>query len=121
MSADLIAFPSLLTDRQAADRLGVSIDTVRRERRRGRIGFTMIAGRPRYTERHLLDYVAAGEVQPCVSSRATNTRLADTGSASAQAVRPGAAHDSISGLDRRAAQASALAILRPQKSRLPGG
>jgi hypothetical protein len=35
---DIAPLPELITERKAAERLGVSIDTLRRERRRGRVG-----------------------------------------------------------------------------------
>jgi hypothetical protein len=63
--ADLVELPKLLTEHQAADVLGVSVDTVRRERRRQRIAHTSIGGRIRYIEKHLADYIQSNEVAPC--------------------------------------------------------
>lgn len=45
---DVIALPRPIKERVAAEALGVSIDTLRRERHRGRIGYVVVAGRPRY-------------------------------------------------------------------------
>ena len=58
----------LLTERQAAAALGVSTDTLRREGKRRRVGYAMIAGRPRYTEQHLAAHIHAQEVKPCNES-----------------------------------------------------
>jgi len=50
-----LRIPRLLTEREAAEALGVSPDTLTRERRRGRVTHTRIGGRIRYTEMHLSD------------------------------------------------------------------
>ena len=46
--ADVQPWSRPLTECEAAKRLDVSVDTVRRERKRGRIRYTMVAGRPSY-------------------------------------------------------------------------
>ncbi len=51
--SEAVPFPKLMNERDAAAALGVSLDTLRRERKRGRIGYTVVGGRPRYLERHL--------------------------------------------------------------------
>jgi excisionase family DNA binding protein len=51
--------PELLTEAEAARRLGVSQATLQRERRRPQIRHVMIGGRPRYTPAHLAEYLAA--------------------------------------------------------------
>jgi hypothetical protein len=67
-ATELARLPRLLTERQAAVALGVSIETLRRERKRRRIGYAMTAERPRYTDQHLAAYLSAREVQPCDES-----------------------------------------------------
>ena len=49
--------PKLFDERAAAEALGVSVDTLRRERKRAKIAHTMIGGRIRYTEAHLTRYI----------------------------------------------------------------
>ncbi|WP_368415292.1 helix-turn-helix domain-containing protein [Falsiroseomonas sp.] len=77
---DVLAFETPMTEADAARRLGVSIDTVRRERKRRRIRYVMIGGRPRYTPAHLVEYLAAQEVAPCRDSSDRDSSPA-TGSA----------------------------------------
>jgi excisionase family DNA binding protein len=60
----VIAIPKLHTEAVAAEALGISIDTLQRLRRAGRIGFKRIGqgrGRIRYTESHLNDYLTSCE------------------------------------------------------------
>jgi len=64
--------PKLLTEKDAAVALGISIDTLRRERKRQRIGYTVIGGRVRYTQEQLSAYIAKGSISPC-SASAPNT------------------------------------------------
>lgn len=53
---------SILTERDAAKSLGISLGTLRRERMLGRIGFIRMSRRIiRYTEQNLIDYLAARE------------------------------------------------------------
>lgn len=70
--------PYLYSEAEAAEYLGVSEVTMARIRKRGDIGHTMIARRPKYTESHLLDYL---EQQTCPRDSA----LAPTGSSNAKA------------------------------------
>ena len=46
----VLSLPRLLSEEQVAAALGCSPDTVRRERKRGRLGFTKVGGRIRYAE-----------------------------------------------------------------------
>ncbi|MDJ0391479.1 hypothetical protein QMO56_25585 [Roseomonas sp. E05] len=119
---DPVSLPRLLTEVVAAERLGISIDTLRRERRRQRIGYTLIGGRPRYTERHLADYITANEVAPCAKAdRISSAASGITGSPAAPTVRSGAAPGLIPSRDRRAAHLSALTILSKPSSRSRSG
>ncbi len=63
------AIPALLTEREAAERLRRSIDTIRRERRRGRIGYTRIGRRVFYTDAQLLHYLERQETKPAEAER----------------------------------------------------
>ena len=60
-----ITFPRLLTEKEAAERLGCSLSTIRRERKRCRIGYLFVRKRVRYTEKQLIDYLMRQEVDPC--------------------------------------------------------
>lgn len=115
--------PRLLTERQAADALGVSSDTLRRERRRRRIGYVMIGGRPRYTEQHLATYLDAHEVQPCDESTIPTAPviLEITGLVGVPAAPHGAGRGLTPADDKRVEHRSALAILQPLVSRSRSG
>lgn len=54
----------LYTEQEAASRLGISSVTLRRERQEGQIGYLKIRSRVRYTEVHLLNYLARNERCP---------------------------------------------------------
>src|ERR1700758_3146729 len=84
--------PRLLTEKQAADALGVSTSTLRRESKQKRIGYIMIAGRRRYLERHLTSYVSAREVEPCTEGKnqSAPAKSGATGSVGATTANPGA-------------------------------
>ena len=122
-AADRCCSPDLLTERQAADALGVSIDTLRRERKRRRIGYIMIGGRPRYTDRQLAAYISLREVKPCDenSNQLAPDKSATTGSAGGRIAPCGAERGSTPTLDRRAEHRSALMILQPPASRSRNG
>src|SRR5690349_7480501 len=99
--AEVVPLPQLLTERQAAAKYGVSTDTLRRERRRGRIGFTKVGGRVRYTDQHLSDYLKANEVAPCQESESTSSaRSGNGGSAGARTAPSGASPGSTLPPDR---------------------
>jgi excisionase family DNA binding protein len=103
-----IRLPRLLTEREAAAALGVSIDTLRRERGDGRVRHTRIRGRVRYTEAHLAEYIEAGERAACAKGP---TASAATSSPAAQTAPCGAGPGLTLGLDRHAAHRSAQLIL----------
>ena len=56
---------SLLTEKEAAKWLGVSVFTVQRERKRGNIGHTIIGSRARYSLLDLQAYVDSKSSKPC--------------------------------------------------------
>lgn len=103
--------PKLLTEREAAEMLGVSIDTVRRERKRRRIGHAVIGGRVRYTQDHLAKYIETWSVSACPADEPTTlARSATTGSPSAPTAPSGVEHGSTRRPDRLAVHHSAQAI-----------
>ncbi|MEZ5894273.1 MAG: helix-turn-helix domain-containing protein [Parvularculaceae bacterium] len=64
----IIPFPALLTDRETAARLGVSIETLRRLVRQGAIASYKIGRKRRFAERHLQEYLEAAECPQLVKS-----------------------------------------------------
>ncbi|MBU8539495.1 helix-turn-helix domain-containing protein [Roseomonas tokyonensis] len=117
-----VPLPELLTEAEAAKRLGVSAATMQRERKRRRIRHVIIGGRPRYTADHLAEYLTAQEVAPCrEADTSTPARSPAIGLASGRTAGSGAGPGTILTLDRLAEHRSALTILQPQKSRLPSG
>lgn len=65
---------SLMSEKQAAQRLGISRPTLLRLRRRGAIGFFRVATRVLFSEEHLQDFLARVERRPKDSKKATTTR-----------------------------------------------
>lgn len=61
----VITLPKLYTTKEAALLLRVTPATVERERFRGRIGYTKIAGRVFHTEAQILEYLEQQTVSPC--------------------------------------------------------
>lgn len=116
-----LKFPRLLFEEEVAELLGVSVDTVRRERKRGRLGFIKIGGRIRYAEDQVLAYLENQREDPCAKKGLA--RSADTGSASDPMAdqRHGTEPGSMPRLDRRVAFLSAQAILSKPSSRSPNG
>ncbi|NHO29296.1 helix-turn-helix domain-containing protein [Acetobacter farinalis] len=110
--------PQLLTDRELARELRVSVDTIRRLRRRRLIGFVIVGGRPRFTAEHIAEYLSAQERKPC---RQNDTKSEDTGLANVTTAQYGAAPGSIRTLDRRAAHHLALKALKRPRSGLRNG
>lgn len=107
-----VRLPRLMKEKIAAEQLGVSVDTIRRERKRGRIAYTMISGRVRYTDEHLLQYIRRQERGPCINETTIDQeKSADTGSAIAPIPRLGTGRGSTPLPDRRAAYLSAQATL----------
>ena len=96
-----ITFPALLTEKEAAERLGCSLSTIRRERKRCRIGYLYVRKRIRYTEKQLVDYLISQEVNPCrAQENSVNSNLEISGYPGGLTAQSGAAPGSIQMPDR---------------------
>lgn len=105
-----LRLPTLLTEREVSDVFGVSVDTIRRLRRAGKIAHTRIGGRIRYTEQHLLAYLER-ETQACADPRENaSARSGGTGSADDPTAPPGAEPGTMDPLDRQNAHRLAQRI-----------
>ena len=113
--------PRLLDEEDVAATLHCSVATVKRERQRGRLGFTRIGrGRIRYTEDQVAEYLQNQREDPCLSNK-TDFRSGNTGSANRAAAQTGAGHGSTAPPDRHSAHRLAQQILKPPSSRSPNG
>ena len=96
--------PKLFTEKEAAEYLGCSISTIRRERRLGRIGCTYVGRRPRYTTGILNEYLRNQQEEPCHQHENNAlAKLAVSGFRSAPTAQSGAAPGSIQIPDKHAA------------------
>jgi excisionase family DNA binding protein len=127
MAETVSALPVLLTEAEAARYLRVSVWTVMRERRAGRLRAVRIRGRWRYRVDDLGAYVERQAGEGCRDDRAPGrpqggpgwddspkggSSSASSGSAGAATPGSGAGPGSTPSPDRPAALASALRILR---------
>ena len=117
----IFSLPQLLTEQEVAKALGCSVDTVRRERKRGKLGFTLIGGRIRHTDDQVRMYISNQREDPCERKRAGSEKSEVLGSANGAAAGPGAEPGSIAQQDRLAAHRSAQKILTKPSSRSPRG
>ena len=107
--------PRLFTEKEAAEYLGCSISTLRRERRQGRIGTTYVGKRPRYTTDILNEYLKSHQEAPCLSSKNdVSAKLEITGFPSDQTVQFGAEPGSTHVPDRHVAHLLAQRIFGKQ-------
>ena len=107
MTGEPAQLPELMTEPQAAEKLGVSISTLRRTRRSGKIAHIWLSGRKlRYTMQHLADYLQQETV--CATSSET------TGSQSEPDQISGIERGSTPPLDKHAAKRLAQTILKKQ-------
>lgn len=56
--------PKLYTEQEVAEHLGIDPETLVRERREGKIAYVKVRGRPRYTARHVEEYLKRNERLP---------------------------------------------------------
>jgi excisionase family DNA binding protein len=114
--------PKLYSIDEAAEPLGISKYTVRREIDRKRLGFTWIGGRRRITDDQILEYLNNGRVDPSHEGKQTDPgKSATAGSPSGQIVRSGAELGSTQSLDRHAAHRSAQQIFKRPSCASPNG
>jgi len=71
----VIDLPKLWTEDELAAYLDVTTQTLYRERKRGRLGYTMVANKPRFTAEHIHAYL---RIRECPAT-STNVRTAPTG------------------------------------------
>jgi len=117
----IFSLPQLLTEQEVAKALGCSVDTVRRERKRGKLGFTRIGGRIRHTDDQVRMYISNQREDPCEKNRPGSEKSEVIGSANGAAARLGAEPGSIAQQDRLAAHRSAQKILTRPSLRSPLG
>src|SRR5947209_3060836 len=120
-SGDVLTLPRLLDEDQVAEALGCSPDTVRRERKRRRLGFTRIGGRIRYAEDQVAAYLSNQREDPCERDRTGSAKSADSGLAGEQIAPSGVEHGSTAQLDKLAVHRSAQRILTTPSSSSPRG
>jgi len=114
--------PRLMSEHEAARVLHCSIDTLRRVRKRGEIGYTMVSGRVFYTEKQIAEYLERQRVDPCHDQNKTEQdKSGTTGSRSAQTVPSGAGHGSTRTPDRHDAHRLAQRTFGTPSSDLPNG
>lgn len=114
---EVVSLPALLTERQAAERLGISLSTLQRLRRLGDVSFIQIGRLIKYQEAQLADYL---EASTC-SRKSGRDNSENIGFQSARIPRAGAGHGSTPTLDRRAAKALALQTLKKPSNNSLGG
>lgn len=115
--ADIVDLPRLYTEAEAADQLGITVFTLARERKAGRIRHRKIRRGVRYIAADLKSYVDSILVPSCKDVESnTDSKLEASGLASGPTVRHGAGPGSIVSLDRHAAHRLAQQILKPRSS-----
>lgn len=107
----VVILPEILTAVDVAKQLRCHPETIMREARAGRLGFTRVGRLVRFTPEHVRRYIEEQERAACPSNgpgRSASTGSVKTGTA------PGAARGSTGRHDKRAALALAQTILRAQ-------
>ena len=116
---NIFAIPKLITEKEAARMLDISLATIRRVRDSGKIAFQRVSKSIRYTEADLFEYLDNGRV-PCKTSN-TPDKAESTGCHSEQVQTPGAGLGSTSVHDKQGAHRLAQKIFsRPKSSSLNG-
>ena len=108
---EVISLPLWMDERAVADRWGVSIYTVQRERKRGKVKAKRIGGRWKYREDWLREYEDQ-EDAPCLSPSGSGNGFSEGG----QTAQTGVSAGSIQTLDRRDVHLSAQKIFKSPKS-----
>ena len=110
MGEAIAAMPLWFDEHTVAKRWGVSVYTVQRERKRGRLKAKLLGGRWKYRSDWLREY--EDEATPCRS----NSESGDGFSTSGSTARTGASVGSIQQLDRHDVHRSAQQIFKSPKS-----
>ena len=105
---DIATLPELLTEEQAAKKLGVSAITLQRLRLRGRIECHKIGRLVRYTEKQLTEYLETARCR----AESDRAKLETTGSQKGQTPKCGAAPGLTEILGKPGAKALALQTLK---------
>lgn len=117
MTADITRLPRLFTEADAAEKLGMTVYTLARERKAGRISYRKPRRAVRYTDADLAAYIESIRVPSCRDTESEPASKSEaTGSASVPTARSGAGPGSIHHLDRHAAHRLAQQILKPRSS-----
>jgi len=106
----IVAMPVWFDEHTVAKRWGVSVYTVQRERKRGRLKAKRLGGRWKYRTDWLREY--EDEATPCQS----DSRSENGSSTSGPTARIGASAGSIQQLDRRDVHRSAQQIFKSPRS-----
>lgn len=115
--AEVLTLPRLLTEAEAARELCMSVFTLARERKAGRIAFRKMRRGVRYTADDLTAYVESIRVPSCRDTESDNALKSEaSGSAGDRTAPHGAGRGSIVSLDRRAAHRLAQTTLKPRSS-----
>lgn len=69
---NIVDLPKLYTEAEVAEYLGINEQTVARERKRGRLGYTLVAKKIRFTAEHIQEYLRSRE---CTSESARKKPL----------------------------------------------
>ena len=99
--SDILTLPTLITEKEAAEKLSISLATIRRERGRERISYRRVAGSIKYTEGDLIEYLENGRV-PCKTSN-TTVKSESIGYHGEKDQLPGVGHGSTSVHDKQSA------------------
>lgn len=75
---DTTLLPPLISESKAAQTLNVCIDTLRRERRRGHIGYIRLARKIYYSELQLMEYLECQTINPIKASMKKNALKSET-------------------------------------------
>ena len=117
--SDILAFPKLFTEKEAAEMLDFSLAKIRRVRGSREITFRKLGGSIKYTQADLNEYLDNGRV-PCKTSN-TKDKSESAGCHSEQVQKPGAERGSTIIHDKQSAHLLAQKILsKPKSSSLNG-
>lgn len=115
--SNVVAIPKLLTERDTAERIGISLSTLQRLRKTGRIECLRIGRRVKYTEHQILDYLEACKCREKPAPHNSENTISPNALTHLTGAEPG----SIQKRDRQNAKVLALKTLRKQQSSSKAG